>query len=117
MSTIIHDLAQVLDERRTASPETSYTASLIAGGLASISEKLHEELDELIAAAEQLEGQEAAAMETGAIVHEAADLWFHCMVLLTRYRTSPTLVLEALEQRFGVSGHEEKRARRTVASK
>ena len=111
MSAIIHELARVLNDRRRASPESSYTASLLAGGLARISEKLREELDELIEAAEHLENQESTGRDTAALVHEAADLWFHSMVLLTRFEASPTLVLEALEQRFGVSGHEEKRSR------
>ncbi len=111
MSAIIHELARILNDRRRASPESSYTASLLAGGLAHISEKLREELDEFIEAAEHLENQESTGKDTAALVHEAADLWFHSMVLLTRYEANPTLVLEALEQRFGVSGHEEKRMR------
>lgn len=111
MNTIIHELGRVLNDRRKASPETSYTASLLAGGLAGIAEKLREELDELIEAAELLENQESTGKNTGALVHEAADLWFHSMVLLIRFEVSPTLVLETLEQRFGVSGHEEKRSR------
>lgn len=117
MSDIIHELARVLNDRRKASPETSYAASLFNGGLVSISEKLREELDELIEAADHLENRESASKDTSAIVHEAADLWFHSMVLLTHCQVSPTLILEELERRFGTSGHEEKRSRAAPTGK
>ncbi len=113
MSAIVEELAEVLRERRTASPESSYTASLFAGGLASISEKLREELDELIEAAAQMEGPESTSAKTDALVHEAADLWFHSMVLLTYQQTDPRRVLDELQRRFGTSGHAEKRMRET----
>ncbi len=115
MSTIISELERVLNQRCTASPDTSYVASLFAGGLTDISAKLREETDELIAAAELLEvsdvASNAVSNDTSALVHEAADLWFHSLVLLAHYRCSPDLVLQELEHRFGVSGHEEKRSR------
>ena len=113
MSSIIDTLSQVLGERRTASPESSYTASLFAGGLSAISAKLHEELEEFIEAAENLESAGNSQGTDAALIHEAADLWFHSMVLLTHYGASPALVLDELEQRFGTSGHEEKRLRTT----
>lgn len=111
MSAIIDDLTRVLRERRTASPESSYTASLFAGGLAKISLKLHEELDELLEAAEEFDGGESGSGNIGALVHEAADLWFHSMVLLTYHQIDPRLVLDELQRRFGTSGHEAKRSR------
>ena len=111
MSSIIDALSQVLSDRRAASPESSYTASLFAGGLSTLSAKLHEELKEFIEAAEQLEAGRNLQGAQAALVHEAADLWFHSMVLLTHYGASPALVLDELEQRFGTSGHEEKRSR------
>ena len=74
MSSIIDTLSQVLSERRTASPESSYTASLFAGGLSAISAKLHEELEEFIEAAENLESAGNSQGTDAALIHEAADL-------------------------------------------
>jgi len=44
-------------------------------------------------------------------VHEVADLWFHCLVLLAHQGLGPVAVLTELERRFGLSGLEEKAAR------
>lgn len=111
MQTMIEKLAKVLRERRSASPDTSYTASLMAAGLPKLEAKLNEELAELIEAAERLEVARADAKRRDALVHETADLWFHTMVLLSYFEISPVGVLEELEHRFGTSGLEEKRAR------
>jgi len=46
------------------------------------------------------------------IVYETADLWFHSMVLLAQQGLSPQDVLEELDRRFGLSGHDEKAARK-----
>ncbi len=115
MSQIIEQLADTLRERRDASPETSYTASLLAAGVPKIRAKLEEELGELIEAAEALDSDRDAEEHARALVHEAADLWFHSMVLLVSQSVNPTLVLGELERRFGTSGHEEKRARLSAA--
>ena len=40
-----------------------------------------------------------------------ADLWFHCLVMLAACDLHPRQVLEELERRLGVSGHEEKARR------
>ena len=111
MTQIIKRLSNVLRERRAASPQTSYTASLLAAGLPELRAKLEEELGELIEAAEELAASTGSQALRQALVHEAADLWFHSMVLLVSSDVSPTQVLEELERRFGVSGHEEKRSR------
>jgi phosphoribosyl-ATP pyrophosphohydrolase len=46
------------------------------------------------------------------IVHETADLWFHTLILLARQGLGPQDVLQELERRFGLSGLEEKAARK-----
>jgi len=46
------------------------------------------------------------------IVYETADLWFHSMVLLAQQGLSPQDVLEELDRRFGLSGHDEKASRK-----
>ena len=42
------------------------------------------------------------------MVHETADLWFHCLVLLARQGIAVSEVLAELERREGRSGIEEK---------
>jgi len=113
MSDIIARLSETLSERRGASPETSYTASLLAAGLPKIRAKLEEELGELIEVAEQFDAD--GDSKAHALVHEAADLWFHSMVLLVSQSVSPMRVLGELERRLGVSGHDEKRARSSAS--
>ena len=115
MSHIIEQLCETLSERRAASPDTSYTALLLAGGVPKIRGKLEEELGELIEAAEKLDAEGDCEALKDALVHEAADLWFHSMVLLVSQSVSPLRVLGELERRAGVSGHDEKRARSTAA--
>lgn len=104
MSSTLAALALVLEERKSASPQSSYVAALYAEGVDRILKKVGEEATELVLAGK---GDDNAA-----IVHEAADLWFHTLVLLA-YRGIPhEAVLEVLEERMGVSGIQEKAARR-----
>ena len=104
MSDTLEKLAEVLEARKSASPGSSYVAGLYAAGLDAMLEKIGEEAAEVIAAA----GQE----DPGALVHETADLWFHCLVVLAARGLHPRQVLEELERRFGVSGLEEKAGRK-----
>lgn len=101
---IINELAQALAERKTADPGVSYVASLYAGGRAAILEKIEEEAGELADAANHGSKDE--------LIHESADLWFHWLVLLSYLEVDPAAVFAELERRFGVSGHEEKAARK-----
>jgi phosphoribosyl-ATP pyrophosphohydrolase len=45
-------------------------------------------------------------------VRETADLWFHCMILLARRGLGPGDVLAELHRREGISGLDEKAARK-----
>ena len=42
------------------------------------------------------------------IVYETADLWFHTLVMLAEQDLGPEDVLQELQRRFGLSGHDEK---------
>ena len=64
--------------------------------------KIKEESEELI---------EASISDKEAIIHEAADLVFHVMVLLAFKDIDPSDILRELERREGVSGIEEKSKR------
>ena len=67
-------LAGVIRQRRSADPASSYTARLLAGGPRRPAEKVTEEAGELSAAA--LAGTDEE------VVSEAADVFYHALVLL-----------------------------------
>lgn len=107
MTDVLTALAATLDARRAADPEDSYVASLYARGLNRILEKIGEEATEVIIAAKDARDDESR----DALISEVADLWFHCMVMLTHLDQSHETVLDKLGERFNVSGHEEKARR------
>jgi phosphoribosyl-ATP pyrophosphohydrolase len=103
MSDVLQQLAQVLEERKQAEPDSSYVAKLYAKGLDAILKKIGEEATETVMAAKDGEADK--------IVYETADLWFHSLVLLAHQGLGPDDVLKELERRFGLSGLEEKAQR------
>ncbi|HYW04738.1 MAG TPA: phosphoribosyl-ATP diphosphatase [Gammaproteobacteria bacterium] len=100
-------LAEVLEQRRDADPDSSYVAGLYARGLDAMLKKVGEEATETVLAAKGGHRDE--------IIHETADLWFHTLVVLTYQGIRPEEILAELAGRFGVSGLEEKAARRSGA--
>jgi phosphoribosyl-ATP pyrophosphohydrolase len=106
MSDVLDKLAEVLESRRRADPQTSYVASLYAKGLDAILKKIGEEATETVLAAKA-----SGRARREALLHEIADLWFHTLVLLAHEGLRPADVLAELERRFGVSGFEEKARR------
>lgn len=96
-------LAAVLEARKGSDPGGSYVARLYHKGLDSILKKVGEEATETVIA-----GKAGSDAE---LVHEAADLWFHTLVLLAHRGLGPGDVLAELERRFGTSGLAEKAAR------
>ncbi len=103
MSEILQRLAEVLEQRKQASPDSSYVAGLYHKGQDAILKKIGEEATEAVMAAKDGDGEQ--------IVYEVADLWFHTLVLLAHEGLGPELVLAELDRRFGLSGLEEKRGR------
>jgi phosphoribosyl-ATP pyrophosphohydrolase len=101
---ILLRLMAVLASRKDADPDSSYVAGLYAKGLDTILKKIGEESVETIIAAKSGDKQQ--------IVYETADLWFHCLVMLAQQDLDARLVLEELDRRFGVSGIDEKAARK-----
>jgi phosphoribosyl-ATP pyrophosphohydrolase len=100
---ILQRLAEVLEQRKQADPDTSYVASLYHKGLDAILKKIGEEATETVIAAK--------GGDIDQLVYETADLWFHTLVLLAHQGVGPDKVLSELERRFGLSGIEEKAAR------
>jgi len=84
-------------------PSTSYVARLLAHAPDAILKKIGEEATELVMATKDGVPER--------IVSETADLWFHCLVLLTHCRIHPEAVLAELARREGVSGLAEKAGR------
>lgn len=103
MSDILEQLAEVLEQRKQAAPDSSYVASLYAKGQDAILKKIGEEATETIMAAKDGDAKQ--------IVYEIADLWFHTLVLLASNGLSPADVLNELDRRFGQSGIDEKASR------
>ena len=100
MSDTLNKLSAVLEERKSAEPDSSYVAKLYSKGLDAILKKVGEEATETVMAAKDGEAEK--------IIYEVADLWFHTLVLLKHMELEPQQVLDELERRFGLSGLEEK---------
>ncbi len=103
MNDTLTRLAAVIESRKTADPESSYVASLLARGEDAILRKVGEEATETILAAKGRDLQQ--------VVHETADLWFHTLILLSHLGSGPEAVCRELERRYGQSGIEEKASR------
>lgn len=104
MSEILHQLADILEQRKQEPADKSYVASLYAKGLDTILKKIGEEATETVIAAKGGDKRQ--------IIYETADLWFHCMVLLAQQGLRPEDVLLELQSRFGLSGLAEKAQRK-----
>jgi len=109
MSDILSRLTATLEQRKNADAEASYVAQLHKKGLNKILEKIGEESTEVVLAAKDA----AASGNPDEFVAEVADLWFHCMVALSHLNTDTDDVLAVLEQRFNLSGLDEKASRVT----
>jgi phosphoribosyl-ATP pyrophosphohydrolase len=106
--TILSQLADTLEQRKTAEPSSSYVASLYAKGLDKILEKVGEEAFETVLAAKNL-AQDAQKRDQA--IYETADLWFHSLVMLSALDIRPEEILNELARREGLSGLEEKASR------
>ncbi len=100
MSEILSRLAETLESRKFADPDSSYVAKLYAKGLDSILKKIGEEATETVIAAK--------GGDKSQVVYEMADLWFHSLVLLAQQGLHPDDVLAELARREGLSGLVEK---------
>ncbi|SOD41011.1 phosphoribosyl-ATP diphosphatase [Nitrosovibrio sp. Nv4] len=101
---ILDRVAQTIEARKDADPTTSYVAKLLHEGQDKILKKIAEESAEVLLAAK--DGDKSH------VVRETADLWFHCLVLLAHHDLGPHDVLNELRRREGISGIDEKAARK-----
>ena len=81
-------LAAVVAARRRELPEGSYTTHLFASGVDKIRKKTGEEAVELI-----------LAREPSDVVHEAADLVYHMLVLFEALEIDPAELFRELDRR------------------
>lgn len=105
-AAVLERLYITLAARRGASPATSYTAKLLAGGPAAITAKIREEAGELC---DELRGD---ASDPARVASEAADLVYHVLVGLLSADVEPVAVWRALEKRAGQGGLAEKASRK-----
>ncbi|RYD92138.1 MAG: phosphoribosyl-ATP diphosphatase [Sphingomonadales bacterium] len=104
MTGTLEKLESTILARRDADPASSYVASLFAKGMPKIAQKLGEEAVETVIAAIKGDPKD--------VTGEAADLLFHLTVLLAAAGVPLSDVLTELERREGISGLDEKAARK-----
>ncbi|MBC7858443.1 MAG: phosphoribosyl-ATP diphosphatase [Burkholderiaceae bacterium] len=106
-------LARIIETRKLANggdPSTSYVARLFAKGDDAILKKIGEEATETVMAAKDARHDG----DSSKVLYECADLWFHSLIMLAQFDLTPQMVLDELARREGLSGIEEKAARKDV---
>lgn len=103
-SETLERLALAIEARKGGDVDASYVARLLARGEDAILKKIGEEATETVLAAK--DGDRLH------LVRETADLWFHCMIMLAHYGLGPQDVIAELQRREGISGIDEKAARK-----
>jgi phosphoribosyl-ATP pyrophosphohydrolase len=97
-------LWQVIQSRRGADPQGSYTARLFSRGRAKIAQKLGEEAVEAV-----IEGVRG---DRPKLIGESADVLYHLLTLWAATGVKPKTVWSELARREGISGIAEKAARK-----
>ena len=103
MSDLLHDLQATIIARKSAGPDTSWTAKLLSKGPEKCAEKFGEEAIEAIIAAVKNDPEN--------LRDEAADVLYHLLVMLAARDVPFTDVLDVLAQRQSKSGIAEKAGR------
>lgn len=104
MSDILERLARTIDARKGGDAEKSYVAKLLAADEDAVLKKIGEEATETVLAAKSGDRLH--------LVRETADLWFHCLILLSKHGLGPGDVLAELQRREGIPGLDEKASRK-----
>lgn len=102
---MLDTLEATIRARRGVDPATSYTARLFARGRGKIAQKVGEEAVETVIA--------ALTEDKAALIGEATDLVFHLLVLLADCGVSLADIRAEIAHREGVSGIDEKAARKS----
>jgi phosphoribosyl-ATP pyrophosphohydrolase len=104
LAETLERIAATIEQRKQSDPRKSYVARLLSEGEDAVLKKIGEEATETVLAAK--------GGDRLHLVRETADLWFHCMILLARHGLGPGDVLAELHRREGISGLDEKAARK-----
>lgn len=99
----LDDLFATIEARKTAAPDSSWTAKLLAKGPEKCAEKFGEEAIEAVI--------EAVKGDKTALTAEAADVLYHLLVMLAARDVALSDVMAELERRQGTSGIAEKASR------
>ena len=99
----IERLAETIEARKGADPDSSWTAKLLARGPEKCAEKFGEEAVEAII--------EAVRGDRARLVAEAADALYHLLVMCAARDVSLAEIEDELARREGTSGIAEKAAR------
>jgi len=101
---ILDRIAADIEERKGGDPAKSYVAKLLSQGEDAVLKKIGEEATETVLAAKSGDRLH--------LVREVTDLWFHCMIVLAHHGLGPRDVLAEMQRREGISGIDEKAARK-----
>ena len=101
---VLDRLYLVIDSRKGADPDTSYTARLFSRGRQQIAKKLGEEAVEALI--EGIRGDKPK------LVGESADMLYHLLTLWASIGVKPKAVWTELARREGLSGIAEKASRK-----
>ncbi|MCI5095278.1 MAG: phosphoribosyl-ATP diphosphatase [Rhodobacteraceae bacterium] len=102
--SVLHELAATIETRKSADPDSSWTAKLLSKGPEKCAEKFGEESIEAII--------EAVKGDRAGLTSEAADVLYHFLVMLAARDVALEDVLAELARRQGLSGIAEKAARK-----
>ena len=108
---ILQGMSNIIESRKLVNggdPATSYISRLFAKGDDAILKKIGEEATETVMAAKDAR----VSGDTSKVLYECADLWFHSMIMLAQFNLTPQDVVGELARREGISGLEEKAARK-----
>ena len=101
---VLERLYAVIDSRKGADPDTSYTARLFSRGRQQIAKKLGEEAVETVI--EGIRGDKPK------LVAESADMLYHLLTLWAANNVKPIAIWNELARREGLGGLAEKAARK-----
>lgn len=101
----LNTLAATIEARKTADPDSSWTAKLLAKGPEKCAEKFGEEAIEAVI--------EAVKGDRDKLIGEAADTLFHLLVMCAARDVTLADIEAELARREGVSGIAEKAARKS----
>ena len=91
LGSVIDELWDVIESRRTADPESSYTAKLLTGHEDKLLKKIAEEAGEVIMAAKDADKEH--------LRYEVGDVVYHLLVVMARWGLTPDDLAEELASR------------------